>query len=173
MSEYIKRYFTEIWKPNPDSEHRNKENEEVRAGIKDTDLVLDVGCGYHPHKGKIKNLYGIDKYNEAADLVIDMLSFDAPPNHYDVIIAQGSTNLFSKEIINRQIDRIVYWLKPGGKIYMRVNPGLEMITSPQEDLYKWTIEDIAYYTNKYNLSIIDPVVLRPNLRYTFTWQKNK
>ena len=115
----------------------------------------------------------IDKYNPTADVVVDLLDYNAPENHFDVVIALGATNLESFELISQQIERLVYWCKPGGKIYMRVNPVLEEVVSPKQGVCKWTIDHIAEYTRKHNLEIIKPVRLTNGLRYIFTWQKQK
>ena len=176
--EYLKEYFTNnsdptkngYWRPmHLDGEFNDYDviASEITADL----VVLDVGCGYHPFKGKIKNLTGIDKYNSAADVVVDLLDFQQDPNFYDVVIALGSTNLHSFDLIEKQIDRLVYWCKPGGRIYMRVNPVLENIISPKMAVYPWTLNDIVYFTNKHNLKIIKPVTLSDNLRLTFTWVK--
>jgi hypothetical protein len=180
---YIAEYFTNstdptkegYWRPRylDGNQESLKEYDDIVAEIKDSDLVIDVGCGYHPFKGRIKNLIGIDKYNPTADIVVDLLDYDAPENHFDVVISLGATNLESFELISQQIERLVYWCKPGGKIYMRVNPVLEEVVSPKKGVCKWTIDHIAEYTRKHDLEIIKPVRLTNGLRYIFTWQKQK
>jgi hypothetical protein len=178
---YIEEYFTNSTDTSKEGYWRPKyldgdlqaisEYDTILAEISDDDKVLDVGCGYHPFKGKIKNLIGIDKYNPSADVVVDMLDFDVDPESFDVVMALGSTNLHSFELIEKQIDKIVSWCRPGGRIYMRVNPLLEKVVSPKMGAYAWTINDISYFTNKHKLTIIKPVELNHGLRYTFVWQK--
>ena len=60
---YILRFFSEIWKPRTgDYEHTGWElADEINRS--NPERVLDVGCGYHPFKGRIQNLIGIDPYN--------------------------------------------------------------------------------------------------------------
>ena len=180
MNNYIEEYFTNSVDPSKNAYWKPdylvdpvawKQYEDIIDEITDDEKVLDVGCGYHPFKGKIKNLLGIDKYNEQADIVVDLMDFDTVPESYDVVIALGSTNLFGFELIEKQIEKVVSWCKPGGRIYMRVNPQIEKITSPKESAYPWTIDDIEYFTKKHNLNIIKPVRFNHNLRYIFTWQK--
>jgi hypothetical protein len=57
---YILRFFSEIWKPRTnDYDYTGwKLAEEISA--QNPKNVLDVGCGYHPFKGRIPNLVGID-----------------------------------------------------------------------------------------------------------------
>ena len=70
--QYLLRFFGEIWKPRTGDydytgwalvDEINKQNPQN---------VLDVGCGYHPFKGRIKNLVGIDPYNNCADYEVDI-----------------------------------------------------------------------------------------------------
>jgi hypothetical protein len=147
------------------------EYDTIVGKIKDDEFVLDVGCGYNPFKGRIKNLVSIDKYNPAADQVVDILDYTAPLNSFDAVIALGATNLHSFKLIMMQIEKIISLVKPGGKIFMRVNPGFDEVTSPKMALCDWTIPDIHFLTRKYNLTIVDPILLTENKRYIFTWQK--
>jgi hypothetical protein len=179
MHDYLKEYFTNstdrskegFWDPNHNRDAKIQEENAILEAISDTDRVLDVGCGYHPFKGRIKNLVGIDKYNARADILVDMLDYDAAGDSFDVVLALGSTNLHSFELIEKQIEKIVSWCRLGGKIFMRVNPGMEDEISPKRFLYRWTLEDIEYFTKKHDLTIIKPITLTTGLRYIFTWQK--
>lgn len=178
---YIHEYFTNSTDPTKEGYWRppHLDNDpialqriaDVVAKISDTDKVLDVGCGYHPFKGKIKNLLGIDKYNPAADIVVDMLDFDAELDSYDVVLALGSTNLIGLELIEKQIEKIISWCKPGGRIFMRVNPVLEKVISPKHDVYAWKLEDIDYFTKKHSLIMLEEPALTKSMRYEFIWQK--
>ena len=76
---YTHRFFAEIWKPRTNEyeytgwqlvEEINKLNPES---------VLDVGCGYHPFKGRIQNIVGIDPYNNLADYEVDILDYRVRP----------------------------------------------------------------------------------------------
>jgi hypothetical protein len=72
---YILRFFSEIWKPRTgDYEHTGWELAEEINKL-DPERVLDVGCGYHPFKGRINNLVGIDPYNNCADYEVDILEY--------------------------------------------------------------------------------------------------
>jgi SAM-dependent methyltransferase len=183
MNDYIETYFTNSSDPTKDGYWRPKYMDGDPSALKmfqtvvdeisDNETVLDVGCGYHPFKGKVKNLIGIDKYNPAADVVIDLMDYDAPAESFDVVIAYGSTNLFSFDLIEKQIEKVVSWCKPGGRIYMKVNPGLEQVVTPKENFCAWEMKHIADYTRKFNLEIIKPVELTDALRYIWTWQKQK
>ena len=178
---YLAEYFTNCtdpskeayWRPNyMDGKTDNlAEYDTIVGKIKEDNFVLDVGCGYNPFKGRIKNLVSIDKYNPAADQVVDILDYTAPLNSFDVVIALGATNLYSFKLIMMQIEKIVSLVKPGGKIFMRVNPGFDEVTSPKMACCHWTVPDIHFLTRKYNLTIVDPILLTETKRYIFTWQK--
>lgn len=153
------------------SENTKQEHNVIVSEISDNDIVLDLGCGYNLFKGRIKNLTAIDKYNPAADILVDMLDFQSPDDHYDVIIALGSTNIKPVETIHQQIENIVKWCKPGGRIYMRVNPRLVPDNDTPEYAYGWKLEEIIMFTQKYNLKIIKPITVTDKFRITWTWQK--
>lgn len=166
--QYLTNFFgRDNWKIGSNSK---EEHAVIASEITDEETVLDVGCGHNQFKGIIKNLTAIDKYNTAADILIDMMDFDSPDETYDVVIALGSTNFHPFTTIESQIDRLVRWCKPGGRIYMRVNPCIEPDNTPAV-AYPWTLVDIFNFTNKYNLEIIKPVTVTPHTRIIWTWQK--
>jgi len=166
--QYLTNFFgKENWKTGMGS---LAEHEVIASEISNDEVVLDVGCGHNMFKGKIKNLTAIDKYNTAADVVVDMMEFDALDNSYDVVIALGSTNFHPFESIEAQIDKVVRWCKPGGRIYMRANPCISQNNTPAV-AYPWTLVDIFNFTNKYNLEIIKPITVTPHTRIIWTWKK--
>ena len=72
---YINRFFGEIWKPRTgDYDYTGWELAEEVNKLNPRS-VLDVGCGYHPFKGRINNLVGIDPYNNCADYMVDILDY--------------------------------------------------------------------------------------------------
>lgn len=146
---------------------RNVESDAVIVSeIPDDAVVLDIGCGFNQFKGRIKNLIGIDKYNNAADYVVDMMDFECKAESFDILLILGSINLGTFELIERQVEKALSWLKPGGKIYMRVNPG-----DGAPGTYYWKKEEIEYLANKHNLLFVKPITLNDNKRFVFVWQK--
>lgn len=167
--EYLGEFFGgSRWKPPITSK---QEHDIIVSETFEHEHVLDLGCGDNLFKGRIKNLTAIDKYNPAADIVVDMLEFQAEENYYDVVVALGSTNFSPFSNIEKQIDNIVKWCKPGGRIYMRVNPGISEVNTPEHFLHRWTLDDIIAFTRKYNLEIIKPITVTQNIRIIWTWQK--
>ena len=149
---YINRFFSEIWKPRTGdydytgwelADEINKQNPRS---------VLDVGCGYHPFKGRINNLLGIDPYNNCADYMVDILDY---VGRHDVIIALGSINFNSRDEIESRFKRCVDILDAGGRFYLRANPGVTHKTGPYVDIFPWTFEVVKEFAEKYNLRLLE------------------
>ena len=95
---YILRFFGEIWKPRTgDYEHTGWDLADEINGL-NPERVLDVGCGYHPFKGRIPNIVGIDPYNDQADYMVDILDFHMHRGQWDAIIALGSINFNTADV---------------------------------------------------------------------------
>jgi hypothetical protein len=166
---YTHRFFAEIWKPRTGdydytgwglAESITKENPKA---------VLDVGCGYHPFKGRIPNLVGIDPYNNCADYEVDILEYKV--NHcYDVIMALGSINFNSRDEIQARFSHCVDLLKQGGKFYLRANPGITHRTGPYVEIFPWTFEVANEFAELYNLHL-DTFKRDANDRLYFVYTK--
>ena len=150
---YILRFFSEIWKPRTgDYEHTGWELAEEINKLNPKN-VLDVGCGYHPFKGRIQNLIGIDPYNNCADYEVDILDYKVKPESHDVIIALGSINFNSKDEIEGRFAHCVDLLAPAGKFFLRANPGVTHKTGPYVEIFNWTFEVVNEFAEKYNLKL--------------------
>ena len=165
---YINRFFGEIWKP--------RTNDYDYTGWQLTDeinqlnpkSVLDVGCGYHPFKGRINNIVGIDPYNNCADYMVDILDY---VGSHDVIIALGSINFNSRDEIESRFKKCVDILEPNGMFYLRANPGITHKTGPYVDIFPWNFEVVKEFADKYNLKLIT-FKKDANDRLYFVYQKN-
>ena len=152
---YTHRFFAEIWKPRTgDYDHSGWALAEEIAK-QDPKNVLDVGCGYHPFKGRIPNLIGIDPYNNCADYEVDILEYRVKPESHDHIVALGSINFNSKDEIEERFAHCVTLLQKGGKFYLRANPGLQHKTGPYVDIFPWTFEIVNEFAEKYNLKLLE------------------
>jgi hypothetical protein len=150
---YILRFFSEIWKPRTgDYEHTGWELADEVNKL-NPEKVLDVGCGYHPFKGRIQNLIGIDPYNNCADYEVDILEYKVKPESHDVILALGSINFNSKDEIEARFEHCVNLLKKGGKFYLRANPGITHKTGPYVEIFPWSFEVVNEFAEKYNLKL--------------------
>ena len=152
---YIKRFFGEIWKPQTDDftytgwqlvETVNKLNPKS---------VLDVGCGYHPFKGRIQNIVGIDPYNNCADYMVDILSYKVKPGTHDVIMALGSINFNTKDEIEARFSHCVDLLASNGTFILRVNPGIPHKTGPYVEIFPWSFDVANEFAEKYQLKLLE------------------
>ena len=150
---YIKRFFGEIWRPRTDDYDYTGWQLAEDIAKQNPKNVLDVGCGYHPFKGKIPNLIGIDPYNRAADYEVDILEYKVKPESHDHIIALGSINFNSREDIEARFSHCVTLLEKGGKFYLRANPGITHKTGPYVDIFVWSFEIVNEFAEKYNLKL--------------------
>ena len=150
---YTHRFFSEIWKP------RTNEYEHTGWALVDEinalepRSVLDVGCGYHPFKGRINNIIGIDPYNDQADYEVDILEYRVPAASHDVIIALGSINFNSRDEIEQRFAHCVDLLAPGGRFYLRANPGITHKNGPYVDIFPWSFEIVREFADQYGLHL--------------------
>jgi SAM-dependent methyltransferase len=167
---YTHRFFAEIWKPRTgDYEHTGWELADEVNKL-NPERVLDVGCGYHPFKGRINNLIGIDPYNNCADYEVDILDYRVKPESHDVIIALGSINFNSRDEIEARFAHCVNLLKPGGKFFLRANPGITHKTGPYVEIFPWTFEVVNEFAETYNLHL-DTYKKDANDRLYFVYTK--
>ena len=167
---YTHRFFAEIWKPRTgDYEHTGWSLvDEINA--MEPQSVLDVGCGYHPFKGRIHNLVGIDPYNNCADYEVDILDYRVRAESHDVIIALGSINFNSRDDIEKRFSHCVDLLKSGGRFYLRANPGITHKTGPYVEIFPWTFEVVNVFAETYNLKL-DTFKRDANDRLYFVYTK--
>lgn len=149
---YTHRFFAEIWRPRTGEYDHSGWALVEEINKLQPERVLDVGCGYHPFKGRINNIIGIDPYNTAADYEVDILEYRVT-HQYDVIMALGSINFNSQDEIEERFAHCVNLLKPGGKFYLRANPGLSHKTGQYVDIFPWSFDIVNQFAEKYNLTL--------------------
>jgi hypothetical protein len=167
---YLLRFFGEIWRPRTDDYSFTGWQLAEEINKQDPKNVLDVGCGYHPFKGRIPNLVGIDPYNNAADYMVDILEYKVKPASHDHIIALGSINFNSKEDIMARFGHCVNLLAPGGKFYLRANPGITHKTGPWVEIFPWSFEVVNEFAEVFNLKLLE-FKKDANDRLYFVYQK--
>jgi hypothetical protein len=167
---YCNRFFGEIWQPRTNDYNYTGWQLVEEINRHDPQAVLDVGCGYHPFKNRIKNLIGIDPYNHAAEYQVDILEYRVRPETYDHIIALGSINFNSKQDIEARFSHCVKLLQVGGKFYLRANPGIAHKTGPYVDIFPWSFEVVNEFAEKYNLRL-DTFQKDANDRLYFVYTK--
>lgn len=152
---YTHRFFAEIWKPRTGEYDYSGWALAEEISKQNPKSVLDVGCGYHPFKGRIPNLIGIDPYNNCADFEVDILDYKVKPASHDHIIALGSINFNSRDEIEARISHCVDLLQPGGKFYLRANPGILHKAGPYVDIFPWTFEIVNEFAEKFGLKLLE------------------
>jgi len=152
----LHKYFTEIWQP--------KLKKFKFSGLRLIDevnalnprAVLDVGCGYNEFKGKIKNLVGLDPYNTKADLQIKIEDYSTTEK-FDVILCLGSINFGTHDKIVKELQVCKNLLADGGKMFFRVNPGLEHEAPESKfiNFYPWNVYAITEIAKQLELCVLD------------------
>ena len=154
--EILHKYFSEIWQPKLKKFKFSglKLIDEVNA--LDPRAVLDVGCGYNEFKGKIKNLIGLDPYNTHADLQIKIEDYSTDQK-FDVILCLGSINFGTHDKIMRELQVCKNLLADDGKMFFRVNPGLEHEAPESKyiNFYPWNVYTITEIAKQLDLSVLD------------------
>jgi SAM-dependent methyltransferase len=164
---YIHRFFAEIWKPRTNDYDYTGWQLVEEINKLEPKSVLDVGCGYHPFKGRINNLVGIDPYNNCSDYMVDILDY---VGSHDVVIALGSINFNDRKEIEARFAKCVSILEPGGRFYLRANPGIPHKTGPYVDIFPWTFEVVKEFADQYNLKLLE-FKKDANDRLYFVYQK--
>jgi hypothetical protein len=149
------RFFGEIWRPRTDDYGHTGWQLAEEVNKLNPKNVLDVGCGYHPFKGRIQNIVGIDPYNDAADYQVDIRDYKVKPESHDVIIALGSINFNSKDEIEERFTACIRLLTKGGRFYLRANPGLPHKTGPYVDIFPWSFEVVNEFAERYQLKLLE------------------
>jgi SAM-dependent methyltransferase len=149
---YMKRFFGEIWKPNTDEHTYSGWSIVDRINDRNPKNVLDFGCGYNQFKPRIKNLTGIDPFNNQADFMVDILDYNVDEK-YDNIIVFGSLNFGDEKDIETRFSKLVNLLDDNGKMYFRVNPGILWPKGPYVDIFPWTFEFAFSLAKKYNCKL--------------------
>jgi len=131
--------------------------------------VLDVGCGYNRFKGKIKNLIGIDPYNDAADIKVSVEEYNSAP--FEIALCLGSINFGN---VDYQLEKLhTLWRK---EAIFRVNPGIPHSWAEYGDIewYPWTLDKIRSVANqyKYNIKCLEKeYTVQGDVRYFFIFTK--
>jgi SAM-dependent methyltransferase len=167
---YMNRFFGEIWKPNTEVYQYTGWGLVEEINKQDPKAVLDFGCGYNPFKGRVKNLVGIDPFNNCADYMVDILEFKIEPESFDHIIVFGSLNFNSRDEIDERFAKLVSVLMPGGKMYFRANPGILWPNGPYVDIFPWSFEVAYELAQRHNLEL-DTFKKDSNNRLYFVYSK--
>lgn len=150
---YTGRFFGRIWKPKTESHKFTGWDIVNVVNEKNPKRVLDYGCGYNQFKDKIPGLIGIDPYNDSADFMVDIFEFRDDLESFDAIIVLGSLNFNSQDELESRMKKLVSFLKPGGYMYFRANPGIQWPNGKYVDIFPWTFEFVVNLAKDNNLSV--------------------
>jgi SAM-dependent methyltransferase len=151
---YCERFWGGIWQPRTEDYQYTGWSIVDRINKQNPVAVLDIGCGYNQFKSRIKNLTGIDAYNNCADYMVDVLDYNVPNESYDHIIAFGSINFGNLFDIEKRMQKAFDLLKKGGTMYMRVNPGTSHKNGPWIDIFEWSFEHAYNIAQKMNVELV-------------------
>ena len=167
----LKNYFSKVWQPETKKFKYSGLAIIDEVNAMSPDNVVDIGCGYNEFKGKIKNLIGIDPYNDRADIDVHTLDYK-PDIQFDVAICLGSINFGSSDKILAELENVVSIVKSGGMLYFRVNPGIQHDKPAAKwiNFYDW---DPVFISNAAQHLGCDVLTLRQddNNRFYFVLRK--
>lgn len=113
--------------------------------LDNVEAIVDVGCGDNELKQYFptKKFLGIDPYNPNADLKVGIEEINTE-RMFDVVLILGSLNFGDEDTINRQFLKAFRLCKPGGKIFLRANPGITHDTELAKwiDFYEWSHDKV-------------------------------
>jgi hypothetical protein len=129
--------------------------------ISDDERVLDVGAGYNPHRGLIKNLVTFDPAMDACDYRLHLDEFldlwkAENMEAFDVAICYGSVNFGGYDHIDQQIAEIAQMLKPKARIFWRCNMGFKDHFNPHVDkveFFPWSMDYHRELSAKHGFAI--------------------
>jgi hypothetical protein len=165
------RYFSEVWQPEMKKFKYSGLGLINEVNNLKPRSVLDIGCGYNEFKGKIDNLVGLDPYNSRADIQCKIADYQTT-ERYDVVLALGSINFGSTDKIFTELERAVELTASGGKLFFRVNPGLQH-TPPESrwiSFYPWNSNFIINCADYFGVDVLD-IKNDNNNRMYFVWSK--
>lgn len=151
---YMDWFFGEVWKPRTDTYQWSGYRLVEEINKTNPKRVVDIGCGFHPFKGRIPNLVGIDPFNNCADYEIDLLDYHVGIGEHDHVIALGSINFGSQDEIEKKFAHAVSLLAPRGCLWMRANPGHDWKHGPWVDIFPWSFAYAHELAAKYNLDLV-------------------
>lgn len=143
-----------VWQPRTDVYQYSGWNIVDEINKIDPKAVLDVGCGYNQFKPRIKNLVGIDRYNNSADYMVDILEYDVEPESYDAVIVFGSINFGTYNDISTRFKKVFDLTAPGGKVYVRANPGESHKNGPWIEIYPWDFKSAHSIATEHGVKLL-------------------
>lgn len=151
----LARYFGRVWAPETKKYKYSGLSIIDEVNNMNPESVIDIGCGYNEFKGKIRNLIGIDPYNDKADIKVSIEDYKTD-KQFDVAICLGSINFGGSQKIVEEMQKVVDLVKDGGYIYFRVNPGEQHTKHEAKwiNFYDWDPVFISSIANTFNCELV-------------------
>jgi SAM-dependent methyltransferase len=143
-----------VWQPRTDVYQYTGWNVVDDINKRNPRAVLDVGCGYNQFKPRIPNLIGIDKFNNSADYMVDILDYHVKPETYDAVIVFGSINFGEYADVSARFKKVFELTAPGGRVYVRANPGISHKNGPWIQIYPWDFESVHRIAEENNVQLV-------------------
>lgn len=154
-TKYATRFWGEgMWQPRTDTYQYSGWNIVDDINKRNPRAVLDVGCGYNQFKPRIQNLIGIDKFNNCADYMVDILEYNVEPESYDAVIVFGSINFGDYNDVSTRFKKVFELTAPGGRIYVRANPGISHNNGQWIEIYPWDFESAHRVAVENNVKLV-------------------
>ena len=67
--------------------------------------------------------------------------------------AKSARKILPADEIEARFEKCVNMLEPGGKFYLRANPGIPHKTGPYVDIFPWSFEIVKEFADKYKLKL--------------------
>lgn len=153
---FLNTYFRHNWKPSIDA-YQWSSYKTIASKIRDTEWLLDVGCGHNPFKDLVKNVVGIDPARDEADHTVSIEDY-SPNRLFDVATCLGSINFGTEQRILAQIEKVVSCLKVDAIIYWRSNPGRKdhyHVDCNSIDFFPWSFELHKRYAKKFGFVCVN------------------
>lgn len=155
----LKEYFSTHW-ITPDGGSEIEQYKYTGFGllkeVKETDNVLDVGCGTNPFKPYLGDrVWGIDMTDIGSDEQVLIEDFKSDKK-YDIAFILGSINFGDSGLVSRQIEAVVNSLKKDSKIFWRCNPGYHDHNNKyvtEIDFFPWSLEWHIYFSEQFGYEI--------------------
>jgi hypothetical protein len=136
----VRDFFVRTWRPAPDLHALSGKPLLERLLRGRPQRILDVGCGDNLFRPHLPDLIGIDVANPRADVVTDLLRYEPVAQRFDVILALGSINFGREADIVDELRHAASLLTDGGRMIMRVNPGIRWRECAELEMYRWSRE---------------------------------
>jgi hypothetical protein len=157
--EKLNQYFGKVWALLKEGVERpfNRTGYIIVDKVRESEWVLDVGCGKNLLKVLHPLIVGVDPAFDTADYKMTIEEYaKINKRKFDVAFSLGTINFGPVEIIENQIEVVISMLKPKSRIYWRCNPGLKdhgTKECEEIDFYPWSFEEHLRLAKKFGYEV--------------------